>query len=108
MRPSTTSRSALFSGATREALRSAGEFAVSDRGLTELGNLSTQVRLYADGAGRPTAPLPIEPVCPMPVDADRAAGVLSFQGQQYPFCSLTCAARFAPDPQHFVAPGAAG
>jgi adenylate cyclase len=47
--------------------------------------------------------LPVDPVCRMAVDPDRAAGRLLYDGNAYFFCTLTCAGEFAREPERFVA-----
>ena len=42
--------------------------------------------------------LPVDPVCRMVVDPDRAAGRLLHEGDAFYFCSLTCVAQFAQSP----------
>jgi hypothetical protein len=61
------------------------------RGRQELRNVTDPVEIFAavrigeavDGR------LPIDPVCRMAVDPDRAAGKLTYQDAAYFFCSLT-------------------
>jgi adenylate cyclase len=47
--------------------------------------------------------LPVDPVCQMAVDPDRAAGRLLHEGTAYFFCTLRCAGEFAREPERFVA-----
>lgn len=47
--------------------------------------------------------LPVDPVCRMAVDPDRAAGRLLHEGTAYFFCTLACAGEFAREPERFVA-----
>ncbi len=47
--------------------------------------------------------LPVDPVCRMTVDPDRAAGRLVYEGTSYFFCTLACAGEFAREPERFVA-----
>ena len=49
--------------------------------------------------------LPIDPVCRMAVDPDRAAGRLVHNGDAYFFCSLTCAGTFSRRPDRYTARG---
>jgi adenylate cyclase len=46
--------------------------------------------------------LPVDPVCRMVVDPDRAAGRLLHEGSTYFFCSLSCAGEFARQPERFT------
>src|SRR2546425_12913620 len=45
----------------------------------------------------------LDPVCGMTVDPARAAGQVEHQGQRYYFCSKGCAAKFAADPERYLA-----
>jgi adenylate cyclase len=75
------------------------------RGRQELRNIREPVELFAAvRTGESTAErLPIDPVCRMAVDPDRAAGRLMYDGTAYFFCSLTCAGDFAREPERFAA-----
>ena len=44
----------------------------------------------------------LDPVCGMTVDPARAAGTVEHKGTTYYFCSKSCAARFAADPQKYL------
>jgi class 3 adenylate cyclase len=68
------------------------------RNVREPIELFAAVRLGAAGADS----LPIDPVCQMAVDPDHAPGRLVFEGTAYYFCTLTCAAAFASDPERFT------
>jgi class 3 adenylate cyclase/YHS domain-containing protein len=74
------------------------------RGRQELRNVTEPVELFAAVAigeqlrGR----LPVDPVCRMAVDPDRAAGRLMYGGAAHFFCSLACAGAFARRPEAFV------
>jgi adenylate cyclase len=74
------------------------------RGREVLRNVREPVEIFAaipraeSGQGR----LPVDPVCRMAVDPDRAAGRLMHDGTAYFFCSLACAGEFARDPDSFV------
>jgi adenylate cyclase len=75
------------------------------RGREALHNVREPVEIFAairqseSTQGR----LPIDPVCRMAVDPDRAAGRLLYEGTAYFFCSLGCAAEFARQPGAFIA-----
>ena len=75
------------------------------RGRQTLRNIREPVELFAAvKVGAETHErLPIDPVCRMAVDPDRAAGRLMLEGQAYFFCSLACAGDFARDPERFSA-----
>lgn len=49
--------------------------------------------------------LPIDPVCGMRVDSGTAAVTLAHEGQNYNFCSMSCADRFRADPAKYIAVG---
>jgi adenylate cyclase len=68
------------------------------RNVREPVELFAAVRLGGTGAGD----LPVDPVCQMAVDPDRAPGRLLHDGSAYYFCTLTCAGEFARDPERFT------
>ena len=74
------------------------------RGKHGLRNVAEPVEIFAAlwasdvGADE----LPIDPVCRMAVDPDRAAGRLTHEGTVYYFCSLPCAGHFASYPERFA------
>ena len=74
------------------------------RGRQELRNVREPVELFAAVRLGKTdaARLPIDPVCQMAVDPDRAPGRLVHQGTAYYFCTLTCAGEFAREPERFL------
>jgi adenylate cyclase len=74
------------------------------RGRRELRNVREPVELFAAQRLGATseAQLPIDPVCRMAVDPDDAPGRLIYEGTAYHFCTLTCAAEFARNPERFV------
>jgi adenylate cyclase len=75
------------------------------RGRQGLRNVRDPVEIFAavrqseSRLGR----LPVDPVCRMAVDPDRAAGRLLHEGTAYFFCALACAGEFAREPERFVA-----
>jgi adenylate cyclase len=75
------------------------------RGRQTLRNVREPVDVFA--AVRHSEPtqgrLPVDPVCRMAVDPDRAAGRLMHEGTAYFFCTLACAGEFAREPERFVA-----
>ena len=74
------------------------------RGRKSLRNVSEPVDLFAVlRVGEPLGSLPVDPVCRMAVDPDRAPGQLRYDGTAYFFCSLTCAGTFAQNPDRFAA-----
>lgn len=73
------------------------------RGRTSLRNVSEPVELFAvlrNGASQES--LLVDPVCRMAVDPERASGQLRYDDTAYFFCSLTCAATFAQNPERFT------
>jgi adenylate cyclase len=74
------------------------------RGRKMLRNVREPVEVFA--ALRQSEPmrgrLPVDPVCRMAVDPDRAAGRLMHEGTAYFFCSLACAGEFAREPERFA------
>jgi len=73
------------------------------RGRQALRNVAEPIEIFAalqvgDGEDR----LPVDPVCRMVVDPDRAAGRLVYEDGLYFFCSLTCAGEFARHPERFT------
>ena len=74
------------------------------RGRMALRNVREPVELFAAvRKGQAThGQLPVDPVCRMAVDPDRAAGRLMHEGTAYFFCTLACAGEFARDPERYV------
>jgi adenylate cyclase len=74
------------------------------RGRQTLRNVADPLEIFAAlrvgeaAEGR----LPVDPVCRMVVDPDRAAGRLLHDGSTYFFCSLSCAGEFARQPERFT------
>jgi adenylate cyclase len=74
------------------------------RGRQTLRNVAEPLEIFAAlrvgeaAEGR----LPVDPVCRMVVDPDRAAGRLLHGGSTYFFCSLSCAGEFARQPERFT------
>jgi adenylate cyclase len=75
------------------------------RGRHALKNVAEPVEVFAAvRMGTSTeGPFPVDPVCRMAVDPDRAAGRLIHDGEAYFFCSLACAGTFAHQPERFSA-----
>ena len=73
------------------------------RGRKSLRNVSEAVDLFAVyRVGDSPGSLPVDPVCRMAVDPDRAPGQLRYDDTAYFFCSLTCAGTFAQNPKRFA------
>jgi class 3 adenylate cyclase/YHS domain-containing protein len=73
------------------------------RGRHELRNVAEPVEIFAAlrteiGARE----LPVDPVCRMAVDPDRAVGRVIHDGTVYFFCSLPCIGHFATHPERFI------
>ncbi len=94
----------LLTGQTAALAPELGGVFYEPRGRQLLRNVREPVELFAAvplseaGQGR----LPLDPVCRMAVDPDRAAGRLLHEGTAYYFCTLACAGEFARDPERFV------
>ncbi len=73
-------------------------------GPVDLRNVRTPVQLWRVRQVDPgRAAQVIDPVCRMAVDPAKAVGTLEHGGTRYTFCSLTCAALFATDPERYKA-----
>jgi adenylate cyclase len=73
------------------------------RGRQTLRNVAEPIEIFAAlRVGQGEDRLPIDPVCRMVVDPDRAAGRLVHEGSAYFFCSLSCAGDFARHPERFT------
>ena len=72
------------------------------RGRQVLRNVSEPLEIFAVVRVDETAEqLPIDPVCQMAVDPEHAVGRLLLDEKAYYFCSLTCAAAFAGQPERY-------
>jgi adenylate cyclase len=91
----------LLSHAVRAELSDEGT-EVLDLGEFELRNVNGLVRLYELRLGLQRGLEAVDPVCHMSVERESAAGRLHHRGQDYWFCSLACAQRFATDPDDFA------
>jgi class 3 adenylate cyclase/YHS domain-containing protein len=72
------------------------------RGRQALRNIAEPVEIFAvvrvdEGA----AHLPVDPVCQMAVDPERAVGRLVIEETAYYFCSLSCVAAFSQSPDRY-------
>jgi class 3 adenylate cyclase/YHS domain-containing protein len=94
----------LMTGQTAVLVPELDGVVFESRGRHELRNVAEPVEIFAAlrasdvGADE----LPIDPVCRMAVDPDRAAGRLTYEGTVYYFCSLPCAGHFAGHPERFA------
>jgi adenylate cyclase len=75
---------------------------VIELGCFELRNLSAPVELFEIELHAATDGTVIDPVCRMKVARSWAAGHLRHGEVEYLFCSLSCAALFAADPEHYA------
>jgi adenylate cyclase len=99
-----TSGEVLVTGPTAAMVPDLQGVIFEPRGRHELRNVREPVEIFAAaGLGDRRQTLPIDPVCRMAVDPDRATGKLVVKGDIYFFCSLTCVAAFATNPGAFVA-----
>jgi adenylate cyclase len=72
------------------------------RGRQTLRNVAEPIEIFAALRVGQGDRLPVDPVCRMVVDPDRAAGRLVYEESAYFFCSLTCAGEFARHPERFT------
>jgi len=96
----------FVSGSTAALVPDLEGVVYESRGRHELRNVSEPVELFAVLRFDATSErLPIDPVCRMAVDPDRAPGRLVHEGTAYFFCSLSCAGQFAGRPERFSSSG---
>jgi adenylate cyclase len=95
----------LVTGSTAALVPEVDGVFYESRGRQALKNIAEPVEIFAAvPMGSSTeGPLPVDPVCRMVVDPDRAAGRLIHDGEAYFFCSLACAGTFAHQPERFSA-----
>jgi class 3 adenylate cyclase/YHS domain-containing protein len=94
----------LVSGSTAALAPDLEGVVYESRGRHVLRNVSEPIEIFAALAVGETADrLPVDPVCRMAVDPERAPGRLLHDGSAYFFCSLACAGEFARQPERFVA-----
>jgi adenylate cyclase len=94
----------LVTGSTAALVPDLDGVFYESRGRQPLKNVAEPVEVFAAlrlGSLSEEA-LPIDPVCQMAVDPDRAAGRLMHDGDAYFFCSLSCAGAFAQQPDRFT------
>jgi adenylate cyclase len=93
----------LVSGQTAALVPELDGVVYESRGRHTLRNVSEPVEIFAAlEVGETADRLPVDPVCHMAVDPDRAPGRLLHDGTAYFFCSLTCAGEFARQPERFA------
>ena len=94
----------LLSERTRAAAGPLEEIGFQRHGQVQLKNLPEPTLIHrALRAGASREELPIDPVCRMTIAERSAAGRLVHDGVEYHFCSLACAAKFAENPDAYVA-----
>lgn len=91
----------LATAPVAEAARCHGLEAVH-LGSFELRNVADPVDLWEIQVGVSNVAAGVDPVCRMQVLRDRAAGRLRYEGSDYWFCSLGCAASFAAEPARYA------
>lgn len=95
----------LLTEATRNAAGIVPGVHFHERGKRTVRNVREPVVLH--GAVREGAQtnegLPIDPVCRMAVDAEKAPGRLVYHGVELHFCSLDCAQKFLAAPERYSA-----
>jgi class 3 adenylate cyclase/YHS domain-containing protein len=88
----------LGTSAIAEAARDLG-IPVVELGDVALKNVRGTTRLFSLALVLGATDTPVDPVCHTPVDRRAAAGRLRYLNKEYWFCSLTCAAAFASNPE---------
>lgn len=94
----------LGTEAVAEAARTMG-LRSTDLGTFDLRNVTSPVQLFELDLGGSIAHTVVDPVCRMALAHRDAAGRLRWDGHDYWFCSLRCAAAFAEDPMTYVSAG---
>jgi adenylate cyclase len=93
----------LLSGHTAALVPELEGVVYESRGRHVFRNVREPVELFAAlEVGETADRLPVDPVCRMAVDPERAPGRLLHDGTAYFFCSLTCAGEFARQPERFT------
>jgi adenylate cyclase len=93
----------LLTGKTAALAPDLGGVLYESRGRQMLRNVAEPIEIFAAlRVGQNEDQLPVDPVCRMIVDPDRAAGRLVYEGSAYFFCSLTCAGEFARRTERFT------
>jgi adenylate cyclase len=93
----------LVSGQTAALAPDLEGVVYESRGRHTLRNVREPVEIFAAlEAGETAGQLPIDPVCHMAVDPERAPGRLLYNESAYFFCSLACVGEFARQPERFA------
>jgi class 3 adenylate cyclase len=94
----------LVTEATRAAAGEPEGVQFQRHGEVRFRNVADAVLVHrAVRSGRRAGELPIDPVCRMTIAPNASAGRLAHDGVEYQFCSLDCAAKFAADPDRYLA-----
>ena len=88
----------LGTAAVADAARELG-IPVVEIGEVALKNVRKMTRLFSMALMLGATDTPIDPVCRNHIDRRTAAGRLRYMNREYWFCSLTCAAAFASNPE---------
>jgi class 3 adenylate cyclase/YHS domain-containing protein len=80
----------------------AAGIAVAPLGLVHLKNVSDAIQLFSLALVLGATETPVDPVCQAAIDRRAAAGHLRYDGREYWFCSLPCAAAFASNPTWYA------
>jgi class 3 adenylate cyclase len=93
----------LVTGATAALAPDLDGVYYESRGRQALRNVSDPLEIFAAFPTQKTDDLlSVDPVCRMAVDRDKAVGRLTHDSRVYFFCSLTCAATFAQNPERYA------
>lgn len=92
---------------TDEVVRAAGDVdrvEFREHGRHALKGIEDPVLIYLAAPGGEESPdgLPLDPVCHMAVDPERAAAIVVHEGVRYYLCTPQCARRFINGPEQFV------
>jgi adenylate cyclase len=92
---------------TDEVVRAAGDVdrvQFREHGRHALKGIEEPVLIYFAVPGGEQSPegLPLDPVCHMAVDPERAAAIVMHEGVRYYLCTPQCARRFINRPEQFV------
>lgn len=95
----------LLTSATAAAANAEqGELELTPRGRRRFRNVAEPVEVFAltPRGEAVSGPLPVDPVCRMAVDPQRARQQLVHRGVEYHFCSEQCAAAFSSHPERYA------
>jgi adenylate cyclase len=97
----------LITAATREAAGDLPDVDFEPRGERTLKNVREPVAMFSVVAsgGATAAGRPVDPVCRMALDPDRAPHRVKLDGAEYYFCSDACRRAFVESPTSFRAEG---